>query len=74
MGGLVNIRKMRLKHCMTQAELGEAIDISDKSVSAWENGNAVPRNKVLQRMAELFQVSPSYLMGWTDDPTERRKR
>ena len=48
---------------MTQLELGNAIDYSDKAVSKWERGEAVPDAYVLLRLAKLFGVSVDYLLS-----------
>ena len=41
---------------MTQAGLAEKINYSDKSVSKWERGEALPDLKVLTQLAGLFGV------------------
>ena len=57
-----NITELRRRFQMTQLELGNAIDYSDKAVSKWERGEAVPDAYVLLRLAELFGVSVDYLL------------
>ena len=42
---------------MTQAQLGEQLNYSDKSVSKWERGESLPDAYVLKHMSELFGVS-----------------
>lgn len=44
-------------HNMTQAELGERLNYSDKAVSKWERGESVPDISVLVEIAELFGVT-----------------
>lgn len=41
---------------MTQAELAEKLNYSDKSVSKWERGDGMPDLLVLCRLADLFGV------------------
>lgn len=41
---------------MTQLELAERINYSDKSVSKWERGDGVPDIYILAQLAELFGV------------------
>lgn len=48
---------------MTQAELAEKINYSDKSVSKWESGNGVPDVYTLMQIAKLFKVSLNDLVG-----------
>ena len=51
------IRECRRKAGMTQAELGEQLNYSDKSISKWERGEAIPDAAVLKRMSEIFGVT-----------------
>ncbi len=51
---LISLRKGRM---WTQAELAEKINYSDKSVSKWERGEALPDLKVLKKLADLFGVT-----------------
>lgn len=47
---------------MTQMELGEKLNYSDKTVSKWERGESTPDVSVLVEMADLFGVSLDYLV------------
>ena len=48
---------------MTQAELGAKLNYSDKTISKWERGEAIPDAYVLMQMAEIFGVSVDYLLS-----------
>ena len=52
-----NITRLRRLSNMTQSELAEKINYSDKSVSKWEQGNGIPDVRILLELAELFNVS-----------------
>ncbi len=52
-----NIIKLRTEAGMTQAELGNALNYSDKTISKWERGEAIPDAYVLTQMSEMFGVS-----------------
>lgn len=52
-----NITRLRRIANMTQLELAEKLNYSDKSVSKWEQGNGVPDIRILVQLADLFQVS-----------------
>lgn len=58
-----NITFYRKQSGMTQAELGEKLNYSDKSVSKWESGNGVPDVYTLMQMAKLFKVTLNDLVG-----------
>lgn len=48
---------------LTQLELAERINYSDKSVSKWERGDGVPDIYILVQLAELFGVKVSDLVS-----------
>ena len=58
-----NISFYRKQLGMTQAELAEKINYSDKSVSKWESGNGVPDVYTLMQLAELYGVTLNDLVG-----------
>lgn len=52
-----NIRKLREKNNMTQAELAEKVDRSDKTISKWENGDIIPSMKMIKKLSLIFNVT-----------------
>ena len=58
-----NIIKLRTGAGMTQAELGVALNYSDKTISKWERGEAIPDAYVLTQMAEMFGVTVDALLS-----------
>ena len=52
-----NLAELRKARGLTQAELAEKINYSDKSVSKWERGDGLPDLKVLTQLAALYDVS-----------------
>ncbi len=63
-----NLIKLRTGAGLTQAELAEKISYSDKSISKWERGEAIPDAYVLKQLSGLFGVSVDALLseeeGW----------
>ena len=57
-----NISELRKEFGLTQYELAEKLNYSDKSVSKWERGEAVPDVIVLKEIADLFNVSLDYMV------------
>lgn len=57
-----NIAKLRVDKKMTQLELAEALNYSDKAVSKWERGESLPDVVTLKRIADLFGVTVDYLI------------
>ena len=68
------IRSARIERHMTQAEVAEKINYSDKSVSKWESGNGVPDIYVLIQLASLFDVTVNDLIGVTTSQTAEANR
>lgn len=62
-----NIIKLRTGAGMTQAELGAALNYSDKTISKWERGEAIPDAFVLAQMAEMFGVTVDYILSSHDE-------
>jgi transcriptional regulator with XRE-family HTH domain len=61
-----NLIKLRQQAGMTQAELGEKLNYSDKTVSKWERGESIPDAYVLTQLAELYGLTVDALLH-TDD-------
>ena len=57
-----NIQKLRQEKGMTQSELAEKLNYSDKSISKWERGESLPDIVVLKAVADLFEVTLDYLV------------
>ena len=57
-----NIQKLRQEKGMTQLELAEKLNYSDKTVSKWERGESLPDIVVLKNVADIFQVTLDYLV------------
>ncbi len=57
-----NISELRKRESLTQLELAEKLNYSDKAVSKWERGEATPDIAVLKEIADLFSVSLDYLV------------
>lgn len=57
-----NLTELRKKKNWTQAELATRINYSDKTVSKWGRGEALPDLRVLKQMSELFEVDLEYFI------------
>ena len=67
-----NISELRQKHRMTQLNLAQRLNYSDKAISKWERGESFPDIFMLKRIADLFGVSVDYLLR--EDHSEAIKR
>ena len=57
-----NLIALRKQMKLTQIELAEKINYSDKAVSKWERGESIPDVSVLMVIANLFGVSIDFLV------------
>ena len=64
-----NIAELRLLNNMTQMELAEKLNYSDKTISKWERADSSPDISVLVEIADLFGVTLDYLV--TAEHTEK---
>lgn len=57
-----NITKLRKSMKLTQAELAEKMNYSDKAISKWERAESIPDVLVLAELANLFSVTVDYFL------------
>lgn len=55
-----NIKELRLNEKLTQFELAEKLNYSDKAVSKWERGESTPEPEVFIKLSKLFNVDIDY--------------
>lgn len=58
-----NLTELRKQNKLTQLEVAEKLNYSDKAVSKWEQGESLPGIEVLYRLSRLYGVSLDYLVG-----------
>lgn len=63
-----NITALRQNHKMTQIELAEKLNYSDKAVSKWERGESMPDISVLKTIADLFGVTVDDMLREDHEP------
>ena len=72
-----NLIKLRTGRGLTQAELGAMLNYSDKTISKWERGEAIPDAYVLTQIAEIFGVTVDALLSppgrWTPPEPEQEE-
>lgn len=57
-----NLKKLLSKKNMTYKELSEHLGVKASSISMWMTGNSLPRMGMLDKLADLFNVSVEYLI------------
>lgn len=71
----MNIKSLRKELGMTQQALGIALGVSQQSVHKYENNQVEPDISTLKALAEIFNTSVDYIVGFTEikhkiEPTE----
>ena len=63
------IKHLRIKSGLTQEDIAKSTGTTKQAIYKYENGivTNIPTDKI-EKMADLFGVTPSYLMGWDDEP------
>lgn len=64
------LKEIRKAKGWNQGDLAREMMVSRSTVAMWETGANEPPMPTLERLAELLETSPAYLLGWTDDPTD----
>lgn len=63
------LKELRLKNNLTQKQMGEVLNCTDRYYQKIEYGNVKPSQENLIKLADYFNVSTDYLLGRSDDPT-----
>ena len=65
------IKQERLKHGLTQQELGDLCKLGANQISRYELGERVPSFEALARIVSVLNVSADYFLGIIDEPSGR---
>lgn len=57
------IAQLRKELGLTQKELAEKLEVTDKAISRWETGKGLPDTSLLKPLAEIFRVSVGELLS-----------
>lgn len=62
----MRLKALREKAKLSQSELAEALDVSRGAISFYENGDRIANIDFLVKVAEFFDVSFNYLLGFDE--------
>ena len=65
------ICKLRENKNLTQTELARILDVSDKSISKWENGQAFPRIETFEKLAVSLDTTVEDIFSASKDGVKR---
>jgi WD40 repeat protein/DNA-binding XRE family transcriptional regulator len=57
----IRLREYRMQRLMTQAQLADAVGVSEITVGRWERGEAQPGSYALKKLCTLFDTTPQAL-------------
>ena len=69
-----NLIMLRKQMQLTQIELAEKINYSDKAVSKWERAGGMPDVDVLKQIADLYGVTVDTLLTKSDKPVKLKRK
>ena len=63
------LKELREARGLTLEQVGAYVGVNKATVQRYEIGNIDIKRNVAIKLAECLGISPSYIMGWTDDPS-----
>ena len=66
------LKALRQSKGLTGIELGEILNVSNKTISTWENNTREPNQEMTATIAEYFEVSTDYLLGREPIPNDTK--
>ena len=63
---LKNLKALREEYGISQQRLAEAIFVTQPSINKYENHNTEPELEILKRLADYFDTTIDYLVGYSD--------
>ena len=67
------IRELREQRDLSMQELANFLEVSKSSVNMWENAGVVPREPILKKISQAFDVTIDYLLGNTTREEEQER-
>ena len=67
------LAELRKEHNLTQAELGEKLGVTNKTISRWETGNYMPPVEMLEKLSNMYGMTINELLSGKKLSTEEYK-
>lgn len=67
------LSELRKEHNLTQAELGEKLGVTNKTISRWETGTYMPPVEMLEQLSNLYDLTINELLSGSKLSTEDYK-
>lgn len=69
----VVFKRLRTKKGWTQEDIAEKLGVSRPSIAGYESKGRIPREEMLHKIADIFDVSIDYLLGRTTEEEPSRE-
>ena len=60
------LKELRIERNLSQLEIANILNMSKMAISHWEKGRSEPCIEQLKILANLFNVTIDYLVGYSD--------
>ena len=67
------LAELRKEHNFTQADLGEKLGVTNKTISRWETGNYMPPVEMLEELSNMYNMTINELLSGKKLSTEEYK-
>ena len=67
------LAELRKERNLTQAELGEKLGVTNKTISRWETGNYMPSVEMLEELSTMYGMTINELLSGKKLSTEEYK-
>lgn len=67
-----NLKKLRNNQKLTQQELAIKLKVAPSTIGMYESGKRMPDADVLNKIADIFNVSIDYLLGRDNESTQKK--
>jgi transcriptional regulator with XRE-family HTH domain len=69
-----NLKLLRTEYGLSQQELADKLEINQQSINNYENRSTEPNIELLIKLADYFQTSVDYLIGYDEVRDGRLRR
>jgi len=69
-----NLISLRKANKLTQLELAEKLNYSDKAISKWERGESLPDIIILKQLADMYGVGVDYILNEHNEDEKTKYR
>lgn len=64
----LKLKEVREARHLSQSELAKKLHVSTQTVSNWEISSSQPSLTTFQKIADILNVAPNYLLGYDKEP------